>query len=147
MTDSHGAMLVLTGSDSGVPMLIIIAFPPHLLDDHHWWWSGSYASAEQSDLSCNNLSSTDDCARQEELTTPQGSSGRFSIENMFISSVYHLNRFSHICPLPEWLTLHRIWCKKLISKIRCTKFGGEPRKFSWYCKKDQTVEKGPAMRR
>src|SRR6266849_34920 len=50
-------MLVLTGSDSGVPVLIIvISFPPHRLDDHHWW-SGSYANAGQSDLSCKKLSS------------------------------------------------------------------------------------------
>jgi len=51
-------MLVLTGPDPGVPvLLIIISFPPHLLDDHDWWWSGSYASAERSELSCKNLSS------------------------------------------------------------------------------------------
>src|SRR5260370_17571555 len=50
-------MLVLTGSDSGVPLLIIvISFPPHRLDDHHWW-SGSYASAGRSYLSCKNLTS------------------------------------------------------------------------------------------
>src|SRR5260370_33726348 len=50
-------MLVLTGSDSGVPLfIIVISFPPHRLDDHHWW-SGSYASAGRSDLSCKNLTS------------------------------------------------------------------------------------------
>ena len=36
LTDSHGAMLVLTGSDLGVLVLIIVlSFPPHLWDDHH----------------------------------------------------------------------------------------------------------------
>jgi hypothetical protein len=36
LTDSHGAMLVLTGSDLGVLVLIIVlSFPPHVWDDHH----------------------------------------------------------------------------------------------------------------